>query len=122
MLEAVPRDRVRGSEVPLPELCCGVARVLQTRGDGGLLVEAVERGAVVIEIKAALEASCHHAAARGHALRRGAVAMRRHHAAVGQRIKVRRFDVLHHAVNAEIGVAVIVGVEEDDVGALLRSE
>jgi hypothetical protein len=42
--------------------------------------------------------------------------MRRHHAAAGQRIEVRRLDVLHHAMNAEIGVAVIVGVDEDDVG------
>ena len=41
--------------------------------------------------------------------------MRRHDAAAGHRIEVRRPDVLHHAVNTEIGVAVIVGVEKDDV-------
>ena len=34
-----------------------------------------------------------------------------------QRIEMRRFDVLHHAMDAEIGVSVVVGVEEDDVGA-----
>jgi hypothetical protein len=49
--------------VPLAELRRGVARVLQPRGDGGLFVEAVERGAVVIEIETALEATRHHAAA-----------------------------------------------------------
>lgn len=43
--------------------------------------------------------------------------MHRHHAATGQRIEVWRLDVLHHAVNAEIRVAMVVGVDEDDVGA-----
>jgi hypothetical protein len=35
---------------------------------------------------------------------------------------MRRLDVLHYAMNAEIGVPMVVGVDEDDVGALLRSE
>ena len=48
--------------------------------------------------------------------------MRGHHAAAGQRIEMRRLDVLHYAMNAEIGVPMVVGVDEDDVGALLRSE
>jgi hypothetical protein len=63
MLKTMLRDRVRGPEVPLAELRRGVTRVLQSRGDGGLLVEAVERGAVVVEIEAALEPPRHHAAA-----------------------------------------------------------
>jgi hypothetical protein len=35
---------------------------------------------------------------------------------------MRRLDVLHYAMNAEIGVPMVVGVDEDDVGTLLRSE
>jgi hypothetical protein len=80
------------------------------------LLKPSSAGAVVIEIEAALEAPGHHAATRGHALRRRAVAMRRHHAAAGQCVEIRRLDVLHHAVDAEIGVSVVVGVDEDDVG------
>jgi hypothetical protein len=48
--------------------------------------------------------------------------MRRHHAAACQCVEVRRLDVLHHAMDAEIGVTVVVGVDEDDVGARLRRE
>lgn len=62
-LESMLRDRLRGPEMPFAELRRGVTRVLQARGDGGLLVEAVERGAVVIEIKAALKAPGHQSSA-----------------------------------------------------------
>ena len=118
MFETMLRDRVRGPEMPFAELRRGVTRVLQSHGDGGLLVEAVERGAVVIEIEATLKAPGHHAATRGHALRRRAVTMRRHHAAAGQCVEMRRFDVIHCAVDAEVRMAVIVSVNEDDVGLL----
>ena len=102
--------------MPLAELCGGVAGVLQAGGDGGFLVEAVERGAVVVEIEAALEASGHDAAARGNALRSGAVAVGGDHAAAGEGIEMGGFDVVDDAMDAEVGVAVVVRVDEDDVG------
>ena len=41
--EAVLRDLRRGAEVPFAELGGGVTGFLQPRGDGGLLVEAIQR-------------------------------------------------------------------------------
>ncbi len=42
VLEAVRGDGGRRAEMPLAEMRRGVARILQARGDGGLLVEAIE--------------------------------------------------------------------------------
>lgn len=116
MPEAMPRDLGERPEVPFAELRRDVARVLQPRGEGGLLVESIERGAVVIEIESPLKAPRHEPATRWHTLRCGAVTMLRDHAAARQRIEMRRAHILLNATDAEIGEAVVVGVEDDDVG------
>lgn len=116
MPEAMPRDLRQRPEVPFAELRGDVARVLQSRGEGGLLVEAIERGVVVVEVKAPLKTPRHEPATRWHALRRGAVTMLCDHAAASQRIEMWRTHILLDATNAEVRETVVVGVEDDDVG------
>ena len=105
----------RRAEVPFAKLRGDVTGLLQAGGDGGFLVEAIESATVGLDTKAALKFADHQACARRHALRRGAVAVLRQHAAAGERIDIGGLDVLHHALDAEVGMAVIVGVDDNDV-------
>jgi hypothetical protein len=115
MPEAMPRDLRQRSEVPFAELRRHIACVLQPRGDRGLLVEAIKRGAVVIEIKSPLKAPRHESATRRHALRRGAVAMLRDHTTACQFIEMRRTHISLDTTDAKISKAMVIRVEEDEV-------
>ena len=104
------------TEVPFAELSGGIAGFLQAGGNGGFLVKAREVLAIVIHVEAALKLADHQTGTRGHALRSGAIAMLGQHAALGERIDVRSLDVGDDTLNSEIGVTVVVGVDDDDVG------
>ena len=112
------RGNLRGrTKVPFSELGGGVTRLAQAFGEGGLLVEAVESRAVVVEIEAPLETTGEQSASRRHALRGGAVAVLRDDAAPGERVEMGRLEIGLETVNPEVGVTVVVGVDEDHVGA-----
>ncbi len=115
VFEAVRGNLRRPAEVPLAELRGGIAGILQARGDGGFLVEACEVLAVVVHVEAALELADHQSGSRGHALRRGAVTVLGQHAAASERIHMRRLDVRDGTLDAEVRVAVVVRVKDDDV-------
>jgi hypothetical protein len=114
--EAVPGDRGRRAEVPFAKLGRDVAGLLQAGGKGGFAVEALERVAVAVDPEAALELADHQAGARRHTLRRGAVAVPDQYAAAGEGIDMRGLDVGEDSLNPKVGMAVVVGVEDDEVG------
>ena len=63
-----------------------------------------------------LVAAGDHAGARRHALRRGDVTAGEAHALARERIEVWRADVAIHTLRAEVSPAVVVAVDENDVG------
>ena len=116
VFEAVLRNPGRRTEMPFAKLRSDIAGLLKAGGDGGFLVEAIESATVGLDTKAALKLADHQACARRHALRGSAVTLLRQRAAAGERIDVRCLDVCDGTLNANIGVAVVVGVDDDDVG------
>ena len=72
--------------------------------------------AVVLDAEALLIQAGDEPGAGRRALRRGDVAAREPHAVARELVEVRRADVLVHALHAEIGPAVVVGEDEEDVG------
>lgn len=75
--------------MPFAELGGGVAGALEAGGEGRLAVKALERAPVGLDAEAALEFPDHEACARRHALRGGAVAVFREHAAAREGVDVR---------------------------------
>lgn len=90
-----------------------------TFGDGELGKR--ERALPIFRDSEALQVAVRdHTRARRHTLRRGDVAVDEAHAVGDEGVKVRSADVAVRALRAEVGPAMIVTVDEDDVG-LTRS-
>lgn len=106
----------RGAEVKLAKLRGDVTDLLQPRSDCRFLVESIERRTVVLESKASLKSTGEQSAARGYTLWRGAITVLRQHPATSERVNMRRLHVLLHTLDSEIGVAMVIGKDEDDVG------
>ncbi|MDF1845480.1 MAG: hypothetical protein P1U77_29070, partial [Rubripirellula sp.] len=48
------------------------------------------------------------------------IAVSRQHAALGESINIRRPDVINYTLARQIGVTVVIGVEHDDIGTIIR--
>ena len=102
-------------EMPLAADARDVARCLQPLRQRDDL--AAHRDAVVLDADLALVLAAHQSGSRRCALRCGDVAAGEAHTVAGEMVHVRRADVLVDAVGPKIGPAVVVGEDDDDVGA-----
>ncbi|OPZ04305.1 MAG: hypothetical protein BWZ10_03187 [candidate division BRC1 bacterium ADurb.BinA364] len=110
------------ADMPFPGHSGCIAQVLELFGQSLLIQRQAEifggeafGAGIVLEAKAMLIAPRHQAGARRRADRMGGVAVGEAHAIGGQRVDVWRGDVLA-TLAAQVGVAQIVGENDDDVG------
>ena len=119
------------AQVPFAEHAGGVAGFLQRVGDRDLIerqcgdvIDGPQRAALPVEAIDAADGvdagaravlAAHQRGARRLAVRAAGVAARESHALGGQAVDVRRFVVLA-AEAGDVGVAQVVGQDEDDVG------
>ncbi len=106
------------AEVPLADQAGGVAGGLEPVGEGRLgQRQALAAAGIELVAEAGLVAAGQQPGARRRAIRPGHVAVGEPHAGGGQRVEVRRGDVLA-AVEAHVGIAHVVADDEQDVGFL----
>ena len=118
IVESVLVDGIAGAEMPLADLAGGVAHFFETFGDGEFLVESDEVCTIGFHTKAVLVFPGEQSGSRGDALGSGGIAIGGTDAGGGKSIEVGRFQVIINPRRSDVGPAVVVGVDEDDIGLL----